>query len=285
MAGGIGPPVGRRTTRTRLLEFRRRKAESARYVLRLANISRWQAGGGHLLLSVAIGATVLTTMILVWYPPPFFEAAGGFGLVLLLFGVDVTLGPLLTTAVYNPAKGLGKLKFDLVVIGVLQLAALAYGIHVMYSARPAYLVFAVDRFDLVMANTLPATELAKAPPPWNRVPVGRPPTVGARVPDDPQLKEESLFLALGGVDLTQQPRFFVPYAEIASDAARKGREIAELKRGNPDRTEAIDAIVRASGRAESGLRYLAARAPSRDFAVIIDATDGAIIDMTIARPW
>lgn len=254
-------------------------------MLRLSNLSRWQAGGGHLLISVAIGAAVLAAMILVWYPPPFFEATGGTGLVLLMIGVDVTLGPLLTTAVFNPAKGLGKLKFDLAVIGCCQIAALAYGIHVMYTARPAYLVFAVDRFDLVMANTIPPAELAKASPPWHRLPMGRPPTVGARIPDDPKLKDESLFLALGGVDLTQQPRFFVPYAEVARDAARKGRELAELKRGNPDRAEAIDAIVRASGRAESELRVLAARAPSRDFAVVVDAADGAIVDMTIARPW
>jgi hypothetical protein len=254
-------------------------------VLRLANLNRWQAGGGHLFISAAIGAAVLAAMILVWYPPPFFEATGGLGLVLLMIGVDVTLGPLLTTAVFNPAKGLGQLKLDLAVIGLLQLAALAYGIHVMYTARPAYLVFAVDRFDLVMANAIPPAELAKAPPPWNRVPVGRPPTVGARIPDDPKLKEESLFAALAGVDLPQQPRFFVPYAEVARDAARKGHEIADLKRRNPDRTEAIDAIVRASGRAESGLRWLAARAPNRDFAVVVDAADGAIVDMTIARPW
>jgi hypothetical protein len=155
----------------------------------------------------------------------------------------------------------------------------------MYTARPAYLVFAVDRFDLVMANTIPPAELAKAPPPWHRVPVGRPPTVGARIPDDPKLKEESLFAALAGVDLPQQPRFFVPYAEVAGDAARKGREIADLKRRNPDRAAEIDAIVRASGRAESGLRWLAARAPNRDFAVVVDAADGAIVGMTMARPW
>ena len=254
-------------------------------MLRLSNLNRWQAGGSHLLISVAIGAAVLAAMILVWYPPPFFEAAGGSGLVLLMVGVDVTLGPLLTTAVFNPGKGLGKLKLDLAVIAACQLAALAYGVHVMYTARPAYLVFAVDRFDLVMANTLPAAELAKAPPPWHRVPVGRPPTVGARIPEDPKLKEESLFLALGGVDLTQQPRFFVPYGDVAADAARKGRAIAELRRLNTDRGAAIDAIVRDSGRPESGLRYLPARAPNQDFAVVVDAHDGAIVAMTIARPW
>lgn len=254
-------------------------------MLRLSNLTRWQAGGGHLVVSLAIGAAVLAAMILVWYPPPYFEAAGGSGLVLLMLGIDVTLGPLLTTAVFNPAKGTRKLRFDLAVIAFFQLTALAFGIHVMFTARPAYLVYAVDRFDLVMANTLPAAELAKAAPPRDRRPIGKPPTVGAKVPDDPKLKEESLFLALGGVDLTQQPRHYVPYAEVARAAAERGMPIAELKRLNPDRLAAIDASVRASGRPESGLRAVPARAPNQDFTVLVDASDGAIVDMTLAKPW
>ena len=105
MAGSIGPPAGRGAVRTRLLESRRQKAGCARHVLRLANFSRWQAGGGHLLISVAIGAAVLAAMILVWYPPPFFEATGGLGLVLLMIGVDVTLGPLLPPPCSTPRRG------------------------------------------------------------------------------------------------------------------------------------------------------------------------------------
>src|SRR5688572_13652896 len=132
-------------------------------MLKLASLNRWQAAGSHLALSAIIGAAVLAAMILVWYPPPYFDAAGGNELVLLMVGIDVALGPLLTLAVFNPRKGMGKLRFDLAVIAFFQVAALAYGVHVMFVARPAYLVFAVDRFDLVMANTLPDAELAKAP--------------------------------------------------------------------------------------------------------------------------
>jgi hypothetical protein len=254
-------------------------------VLKLASLNRWQAAGGHLALSALIGASVLAAMILVWYPIPYFEAAGGNDLVLLMLGVDVALGPLLTLAVFNPAKGLSKLRFDLAVIGACQLAALAYGIHVMFVARPAYLVFAVDRFDLVMANTLSDSELAKAAPPRNRRPIGRPPTVGARIPDDPKLKEESLMLALGGADLTQQPRFFVPYEEVASEAAKRARPLSELRAQNPDLRARIDASVRGSSRPESALGFVPARAPHRDFAVIVDKSTGAIVDMLIANPW
>jgi hypothetical protein len=254
-------------------------------MLNLAGLNRWQASGSHLALSLIVGATVLAAMILVWYPPPYFEAAGGNDLVLLMVGVDVALGPLLTLAVFNPRKGMGKLRFDLAVIALFQLTALAYGVHVMFVARPAYLVFAVDRFDLVMANTLPDAELAKAPPPYDRRPLGKPPTVGARVPEDPKLKNESLDLALGGVDLTQQPRFYVRYDDIAKEAAARAQPLKALRGMNPNRQDRIDAAVRDSGRAEDELAFLAARAPNRDFAVIVDKSTGAIVDKLMLNPW
>jgi hypothetical protein len=254
-------------------------------VLKLASISRWQAGAGHLAISAAIGVAVLAVMIFVWYPPPYFEAAGGNDLVLLMVGVDVALGPLLTLAVFNPGKGMRKLRFDLAVIGLCQLAALAYGVYVMFVARPAYLVYAVDRFDLVMSNQLSDAELAKAAPPWNARPLAKPPTVGARVPADPKLKEESLFLALGGIDLPQQPRFFLPYGEVAADAAKRAQPLAELRKLNPEAAARIDAVVAKSGRPEAQLGFIPARAPMRDFAVIVDRGSGAIVERAMLKPW
>ena len=252
---------------------------------KLASLNRWQAAGGHLAISALIGAAVLAAMLLVWYPIPYFEAAGGNDLVLLMLGVDVTLGPLLTLAVFNPGKGMRQLRLDLAVIALFQLGALVYGVNVMFIARPAYLVFAVDRFDLVMANMLFDTELAKAKPPWNRRPVGKPPTVGARVPDDPKLKEESLFQALSGIDLTQQPRFFVRYDEIAMDAAARAKPIEALRRLNPGHPQQIDASVRDTGLPEAALGFLAAKGPNRDFVLIVDKANGAIVDKLMLKPW
>ena len=254
-------------------------------MIKLANLTRWQAAGSHLGISALIGTIVLAAMILVWYAPPYFEAAGGNDLVLLMVGIDVALGPLLTLAVFNPRKGMGKLRLDLAIIGFLQIAALAYGVYVMFIARPSYLVYAVDRFDLVMANTLPDNELAKASPPYDRRPLGKPPTVGARVPEDPKLKEESLFLALGGVDLTMQPRFYEPYEKIAKDAAKRAHPIKKLRELNPADNARIDKAIRDAGRDEGGLAYLGAAAPNRDFAVIVDQSSGAIVDKVMLKPW
>src|SRR6185295_19523130 len=100
----------------------------------LARYTRWQAAPLHLLISAVIASMVLAVMMLLWYPRPFFEAAGGKMLLLLMIGVDVIVGPLLTFIVFDPRKK--QLKVDLAIIAVLQVAALAYGGWVMFEARP-----------------------------------------------------------------------------------------------------------------------------------------------------
>ena len=53
-------------------------------------------------------------MLAVWYPQPYFAAMGGATLILLLIGVDVVIGPLITLIVFDPKKK--SLRFDLAVI-------------------------------------------------------------------------------------------------------------------------------------------------------------------------
>src|SRR4051812_36214776 len=140
-------------------------------------MSRWRASGIHLLLSAAMAAAVLAFMLSVWYPGPLFEAAGGSHLIFILVAVDVTLGPLITLIIFKTGKP--GLKFDLAVIATLQVAALAYGMHTVYLARPVYLVFTKDRFDLVSAKDLDPADLGKAAPEFEHLPLGRPRYIAA----------------------------------------------------------------------------------------------------------
>lgn len=109
--------------------------------MKLASLNRWKASLGHLAISAAIGITVVTLMLVVWYPRPYFKAMGGDMLIPLLIGVDVVIGPLITLIIFDPKKR--RLKFDLSVIATMQLAALAYGCNVMFASRPVYNVFVV----------------------------------------------------------------------------------------------------------------------------------------------
>jgi hypothetical protein len=66
-------------------------------------------------------------VFLVWYPNPYREISGGRELFLILVTVDVILGPLITLSIFNPVKAWKVLRRDLAIVGLIQLAALGYG--------------------------------------------------------------------------------------------------------------------------------------------------------------
>ena len=115
-------------------------------------MSRLQAFLVHLSLSAAVVGSGFAIVFFIWYPQPYFEVVGAWYLIRILFIVDVVLGPLLTFIVFKPGKP--GLKFDLTVIALVQVAALMYGATIIYQERPYYLVFAVDRFELVARKDL-----------------------------------------------------------------------------------------------------------------------------------
>lgn len=104
----------------------------------------------HALISVLVLSATLALVALVWYPAPLFWADGGREVIGLIALVDMIIGPALTFVVYR--KGKKSLKFDLSVIAVCQLAALAYGATVMYQQRPVFVTFVLDRFYTVTAQ-------------------------------------------------------------------------------------------------------------------------------------
>ena len=59
----------------------------------ITSLNRYQAAGIHLAISVVVAATVLAALLFVWYPQPYFRLAGGAGLMVILIGVDVVMGP------------------------------------------------------------------------------------------------------------------------------------------------------------------------------------------------
>ena len=117
----------------------------------------------------------------LWYPGAYRLMAGGRELFVLVTTVDVVLGPLLTFAVFNLKKGWPHLRRDLAVIGVIQLAALGYGLHTVYEARPVAMVFEVDRFRVIIAADVHTTELPQALPAYRSLSLDGPWLLGASV--------------------------------------------------------------------------------------------------------
>lgn len=245
-------------------------------------VTRWQASGLHLLISIAIAVGVVALMLSLWFPGELFEAAGGNDLLIILIGVDVVVGPLITLVIFRSGKP--GLKFDLAVIAVLQVAALVYGMHAVYLARPAFIVFVKDQFQMVSAAQLDPDELAKAKyPEFRQAPLDGPQLAFAEAPTDPEELKQLAILGLLGHDLQQFPRLFVPYAERTAEVLAKSWTLARTRSQEPLAAEVVDAWLAKSGTREADVRYLRLRARRAWMAVVIDAKTARPMTMLISE--
>lgn len=260
-------------------------AATARSTLRSGHVSRWKAAGLHLCISVVVAAIASGLLLGIWYPPPYFHADGAGKLLTLVVGVDVSIGPLLTLLVFKHGKR--GLKFDLAVIAILQTAALAYGFHVLVGSRPVFMVAAVDRFVVVGAEDIAASDLTKAShPEWRHLSWTGPVLVGATLPTDLKQRNALLFSSLkGGKDIHDLPERYVPYAQVAPQMLAKAHNIQMLRTMHPAAANEISRWLSARHLTESQVVWLPMQARKWDMVMIMDAKDGEPIGPIPLDPW
>ena len=247
-------------------------------------MSRWRAAGIHLLISAGIAACVLALMLGVWYGPTLFQAMGGAGLALILIGVDVVMGPALTLAVFRSGKR--GLKFDLAAIGLLQLAALVYGCYVVALARPAYIVFVKDQFQVATAAQLDPELLAEARyPEYRSPPWSGPELVYGVWPKHPEEQQQLIFAGLAGIDLQHFPRYYAPYEQGRDEILAKAQPLSSVQRSEPQAAKVIDEWVARSGVDAGKLRYLRLRGRNAWVAVLIDGRTAEPVKMLLAEKF
>jgi hypothetical protein len=244
--------------------------------------NRYRAGAVYLAASMVVAMAVFTLIYFVWYPRGLFKTVGGVDLFLLIALVQVVVGPLLVTIIFRPGKA--GLAFDLAAIAVLQLAALGYGLHVLYLSRPAYVVFVKDRFELVRANDIPDSERRKATR-YRDLPIFGPRIVGARLPGDPGELSRIMFAALGGVDLQHFPQHYVDYDNVRAEVLARAGRIARLRELNRDVAAKVDRLLGRIGRPENEIAFVPFKADKRELAALIDAKNADLITVAPLRPW
>ena len=202
-------------------------------------MSRWRAAGLHLLVSLVVVAIVCLLMLRVWFPDGLISVAGMSRFVLLLLGIDLCIGPLITLIVYKAGKP--RLRFDLAVIALLQLAFFCYGLHAIWQTRPVYLVGTIDRLTLVFANQV---EITPGDPP---LPIGRPALVGTRIPENREERHAVMMTALaGGPDIDMRPRYYVPYEQVTAQLRTHARRLRNLQL-RPDENAKLTNAARKAG--------------------------------------
>lgn len=247
-------------------------------------MSRWKASAIHCGVSFLLVSIIAALMASTWYPPLLAWAGGKTGLIGILLGVDVCIGPLLTLLVFKSGKP--GLKFDLSMIALLQLLALGYGLYSMFEARPVYIVFSVDRFDLVSAVDIPQQGLEKAKQEqYKSLPLTGPKIVAVRPPQD---STENLNLSIsalrGGPDLPQLPQYYLAYQDATQEVLKKALPLAKLMGRDGPTRDKLAAWLDKEKRTTTDVKYLPLIGKAHELTVLIDGGTAKILDILAIDP-
>ena len=242
--------------------------------------SRWKAAKIHLAISIAIALLVIAAMYFLWYPTPYFQAMGGGGLLMLVTGVDVVLGPLITLIIFNAKKK--SLKFDLTCVAIVQMVALAYGVSTMFQARPAYTVFNKDRFDVIIAADLNATERAKVTDDaFKSLSLTGPQAVAMETPKD---AKEAQRMLVSGIDARAFSQYYVPYDAKAKEAAAVAKPFTEWQKAHSATAEKLKSFLSSKAIDETKAGFLPLYTRNEDMTVVLDRETGEILAIAPIAP-
>jgi hypothetical protein len=249
----------------------------------LNTLNRFHAFGMHLILSAGVAALSAALVFLVWYPGVIAYASGVGAIFLMLVSIDVVLGPIITLIVFNTKKK--ELKRDLAMVVVFQVVALLYGLHAVCVARPVYMVFNANRFDLVNANEISEENLdAAVRKEYQSLPFCGPEVVSAKLPDDEKISREIVLAAVnGGDDVQNMPKYYRSFSEEKASVAKQSSDLGELKAYNKDRLEAVDLLIKKYDGMDVG--YLPVKAKSHDVVAVVDRTSGDVLEFNDFNPW
>jgi len=248
----------------------------------LRSIKRSQAFSWHLLVSLSVASVLASVVFFVWYPQALAYASGVGEIFLLLVGVDVVLGPIIMLIVFNPEKK--ELKRDLSIVVMVQMAALFYGMYAVFLARPVYLVFNADRFDVVYASDITEDNLIAAgiESRWG-LPMLGPDIVAAKLPSDPILAQKIMFDAITtGEDIQYKPQHYIPYSELESVIKYQMQSIEKLKEINLDHLGDVEALM--AEYQSRGIAYIPVIARAHNVIGLVDKESAEMLETRRLRP-
>lgn len=111
-------------------------------------MTKFKAASIHFLFSLLFISAFVLWVYFIWYDQIFVAISGVIEPIKLLVLVDVILGPILTFIVYKAGKK--RLKLDLTIILLVQLAAFAYGGLTLFNGKPTLVVMKGSLLEVVV---------------------------------------------------------------------------------------------------------------------------------------
>jgi hypothetical protein len=237
----------------------------------------------HFLVTLAMAVAAAALIFLVWYPHPFEAMLGGTRFFVLITVCDLALGPLTSLIIYNSKKSRRELIFDYTVVGIVQLAAFVYGVMSIMNARPVYIAFVKDRFEVVISEDLADKDLQEAKDPYRSRPIWGPTLIGTQRPDTREDRNALVFAAMEGRDIQNFPRYYVPYEQVAEQVKKVAAPMAGLYKHHPEAKQLL--ADEKLGVPEAQLRWMPIRGTRSFWTVLIDGNTGKLLAYIPIDPY
>ncbi|NOR20662.1 MAG: hypothetical protein GQ538_11310, partial [Xanthomonadales bacterium] len=208
----------------------------------------------HLWPSMLVLAIIASLILLVWYPYPFLQFKANDKFSLTLLAAAVFFGPAMTWFLYKKDKW--GLVFDLVVVVLIQIAAMTWSTYALYQNRPYFMVFTVDRFEVLSIREVEFTNPGQLK--FLDKPTVGPIMLYANMPIEPKsfqkLLKEVMFE--GKPDLQFRPEFWSFYSERQVQTLAVSKPLSALRHSRPESANSIDKLVRQHGGDIEQLRFV-----------------------------
>lgn len=223
----------------------------------------------HVTLSVILMALLAVLVFGVWYPKPYFDLMGSWHLLLMIAGVDLVCGPILTFVAANSNKPKSELVRDFSIIAIVQLCAFAYGVYALAQSRPVADIFDKDRFYVAAAGQINQEKLKDAPEGMRELPLFGILKGGARKAANQEEFVSGLDMSLSGIPPAVRPNWWVTEKDADAAITKAKIPLENLFAAKP----AVKAEVenRLDGRNAADLYYLPFTAEKNwDWIVVLD---------------
>ncbi len=246
-------------------------------------MTRSRAAFSYLWPSLLVLVICVAVIMFAWYPHPFMQLPNSGKFSILLLVSAALAGPVLTWLIYK--KGKKGLVFDLVFIALMQLAAMGWGMYTLYLNRPYFMVFTVDRFEVLTSREVDTDRIAN--PVFLDKPLAGPLSLYANMPTDrdafQQLLQEVMFE--GRPDLQFRSEFWSLFEDRRQQVLEISRPLAELREARPGDVTAIDKLVNSNGGDITKLRFVPGMLHGGQFAAVLNAKSGEIAAYLVTDPW
>jgi hypothetical protein len=212
---------------------------------------RLKAFGVHLLASTVALTLIFGVLYFGWYRWPGWYLADVSEVVLVMAGVDLVVGPLITLIIAGAHKPRRELARDIAVIVVIQLAALIYGTTSIWNGRPLYYAFSENQLQVIQAYDINPDALARARrqkaelvPHWYSLPRW----IWAPLPQDSQERDRIVTSAIsGGDDVISMPEYFKPWEQGLPALRTQLKKVDDLGYFSAADKKVLKAHMRAAG--------------------------------------